>query len=73
MQYEEFIEKEEKQEIVDAIKEGQLYDYICSYSYRIEETTLIELLLECIAIVDSEKKQEELIENLKEYKSWEVE
>ena len=72
MQYEEFIEKEEKQEIVDAIKEGQLYDYICSYSYRIEENTLKELLLECIAIVDSEKKQKELIENLKEYKSWEV-
>ena len=65
--YEDF-----KQEIVDAIKQGVLYDFICSNSYRIDNYILKELLLECIAVIDEEKDGKKLIENLKEYKDWEV-
>lgn len=61
-----------KQEIVDAIKEQRLYDFICSNSYRIDNDILEELLLECIAVIDKEYKYNELIENLKEYKNWGV-
>lgn len=61
-----------KQEIVDATKEQRLYDFICSNSYRIDNDILEELLLECIAVIDKEYKYNELIENLKEYKNWEV-
>lgn len=65
--YEDF-----KQEIVDAIKNNELYDFICSNSYRIDNYILKELLLECIAVLDTEKLGKQLIENLKEYKDWEV-
>lgn len=61
-----------KQEIVDAIKEERLYDFICMNSYRIDNDILKELLLECIAVLDTNKQGKELIENLKEYKDWEV-
>ena len=64
-------EREEKQRIIDEIKEGCLYDYICSNKYRIEDYILEELLLECIAVIEGDQKQK-LIENLKEYKNWEV-
>ena len=65
--YEDF-----KQEIVDAIKQGVLYDFICSNSYRIDNDILKDLLLECIAIIDKENKYKELVENLKDFKLWEV-
>lgn len=68
----EVMEKQEKQWIVDSIKENRLYDYICSNHWRIDNTILLELLLECIVVIDLDKKQNELIENLKEYKDWEV-
>lgn len=61
-----------KQEIVDATKERQLYDFICSNSYRIDNDVLKDLLLECIAIIDEEYKHNELVENLKDFKGWEV-
>lgn len=61
-----------KQEIVDAIKERKIYDFICSNSYRIDNDVLKDLLLECIAIIDKEYKYNELIENLKDFKNWEV-
>ncbi len=64
--------EDNKQEIMDAINERQLYDFICSNSYRIDNDILEELLLECIAVIDKEHKYNELIENLKEYKNWEV-
>ena len=62
---------EQQQEIMDAINNRQLYDFICSNSYRIDKDILVELLLECIA-VHNEKQNNELIENLIEYKNWEV-
>lgn len=66
------MEISEKQEIIDAIKERRVYDFICSNSYRIDNDILKDLLLECIAIIDKEYKYNELIENLKDFKLWEV-
>ena len=67
----EQIEKEQKQEIIQAIKENRLYDFICCNYWRIEDMTLIDLLLECIATIE-EGQNKKLIENLKEYKDWKV-
>lgn len=61
-----------KQEIADAIKERRIYDFICSNSYRIDNDVLKDLLLECIAVIDKEYKYNELLENLKDFKGWEV-
>ena len=63
---------EQQQEIMDAINNRQLYDFICSNSYRIDCDVLKDLLLECIAVIDREQKYNDLIENLIEYKNWEV-
>lgn len=68
----ELLEKQEKQKIIDEIRDKTLYDYICSNKWRIENYILEELLLECIAVIDTEKQHKELIENLKEYKGWDV-
>lgn len=68
----ELMDKEQKQEIVDAIKERKIYDFICSNSYRLNNDNLKDLLLECIAIIDKEYKYNELVENLKDFKLWEV-
>ena len=68
----ELLDKQEKQEIIDAIKERKIYDFICSNSYRLSESNLKDLLLECIAVIDKENKYNELIENLKDFKLWEV-
>lgn len=61
-----------KQEIIDAIKNDTIYDFICSNSYRIDNDILKDLLLECIAVIQEEQKNKKLIENLKEFKDWEV-
>lgn len=68
----ELLDKEQKQEVIDAIKERRIYDFICSNSYRIDDDILKDLLLECIAVIDKEYKYDELIENLKDFKLWEV-
>jgi len=68
----EVMEKQEKQWIIDSIKNNRLYDYIRSNHWSIDNTILLELLLECIAVLDTEKLGKQLIENLIEYKDWEV-
>lgn len=62
---------EEKKEIVGAIKENRLYDFICSNYYRIEDTILLELLKECIATLEL-NQNDKLIDNLKEWEEWEI-
>ena len=68
----EVMEKQEKQWIINSIKRNRLYGYICSNHWRIDNTILIELLLECIDVLETEKLGKQLIENLKDYKNWEV-
>lgn len=65
------IELEQEEEIIQAIKENRLYDFISSNYYRIEDNLLLDLLKECIATLPYEKN-EDLIDNLKEYKNWEI-
>lgn len=66
----EELEKEQKNEILEAIKENRLYDYIVSNYWRIENNILLDLLLECIATLE-EEKNDDLIDNLIDYKDWE--
>lgn len=68
----EELEEDQKQEIVNAIKDNQLYDFICSNYYRIEDDVLLDLLKECIATLE-EHQNKDLIDNLVEYKDWNVE
>lgn len=68
----EEITKEQRAEVFEAIKEGRLYDFICSNSWRIEDDVLQDLLLECIAVIDIERDGEKLADNLKEFKEWEA-
>lgn len=67
----EVMEKQEKQWIIDSIKENRLYDYICSNHWRINNTILLELLKECIATL-KETQNKELIDNLIEFEEWEI-
>lgn len=64
--------KEQKQEITEAIENNILYDYVASNYWRIEENILHSLYMECIATLKEEQMQE-LLENLKEYREWDVE
>lgn len=72
----EELEIKQKQEIVDAIKEDRLYDYIASNYWTIENDTLIQLLKECIYVLTTGKGYEDnlkqLCDNLKEFQDWEV-
>ena len=68
----EEIERDQKAEIFEAIKNNRLYDFICSNSWRIEDDILQDLLLECIAVIDIEKDGGKLAENLREFKDWEA-
>ena len=63
---------QQKNDIKEAIKEGRLYDYICSYGYRLDDDIKRELLLECIAVIDEKAEGKKLMENLREYKNWEI-
>ena len=67
----EQIEKEQKQEIKQAIEENSLYDFICSNYYRIEDDILLDLLKECIATL-TQNQSKDLIDNLREYKNWNI-
>lgn len=67
----EQIEKEQKQEIIQAIKDNRLYDFICSNYWRIEDRLLLELLKECIATLE-EHQNNDLIDNLKEWEEWNI-
>ena len=69
------MEREQEKEILEAIKEDRLYDYIASNYWKIEEEVIIQLLKECIYILTTRKGREEnkkqLLENLKEFQDWE--
>lgn len=67
------LELKQKKEVADVIKNGYLYDYIFSNQYRLDDGIIRDLLLECIAVLtDDEKNKDKLIDNLKEYKEWEI-
>lgn len=68
----EMMEKKQKQEIIDAIRENSIYDFIFSNQFRMHSDIIRELLLECLAVIQEEQNNKKLIENLKEYKNWEV-
>jgi hypothetical protein len=79
MELEEITNKQHE-EIIQAIKEGRLYDYIACNYWRLENDTIIQLLKECIYLLNLDKeidenidtnKQKELIENLKDFQGWE--
>lgn len=65
----EDLEKQQKEEIMQAIKDNTLYDFICSNSYRIDNYILKDLLLECIATLE-DNQADDLLDNLIDYKEW---
>ena len=67
----EELEKEQMNEIIDCIKNNDLYDYIASNYWRIEDNLIIQLLKECIYTLE-EKQMKQLLENLEEFQGWEV-
>lgn len=69
MDYIEKIEREQKEEIKNAIKNNELYDFIVSNYWRIESNVLNALLFEAIATL-KESQNDELLENLKEYREF---
>lgn len=64
---------EEQKEVIEAIKENGLYDFISSNYYRLDRDILLDLLKEAIAMLTGDIERKQLIENLKEYRDWEVE
>ena len=66
----ELLYKEQKDDIIQAIKDNRLYDHICCNYWRIEDNILLELLKECIATLET-NQNDTLIENLKEFEEWE--
>lgn len=65
----EAIKENQKSEIIEAIKNNCLYDFIVNNSYRIENDVLRDLLYETIATL-KENQYAELIDNLKEYRDF---
>jgi hypothetical protein len=65
----EDIEREQKEEIKEAIKEGRLYDFIACNYWRIEDDLLHAVLFEAIATL-KEEQNAELLDNLKEYRDF---
>lgn len=65
----EELEKEQKKEISEAIENNNLYDFIASNYWRLEENILHALYMECIATL-KEEQMKELLDNLKEYREW---
>ena len=66
----ENIEREQQAEILEAIDEGRLYDYIVNNYWRLESDVINALLFEAIATL-KEEQSEELKNNLKEYRDFE--
>lgn len=67
-------EETQKKDIMEAIKNNNLYDYIAGNYWRIEDDTLIQLLKECIYLLQKEEDTQtnkQLIENLKDFQGWE--
>lgn len=70
-----------EQEILKAIKEDRLYDFVANNYYRISQETLRDLILEIYYVFRYEtsldieeefiKVHENLIESLKENRDWE--
>lgn len=65
-----------KKEILKAIKNGTLYDFICNYGYKMSKDDLILLAKECYFAgtctatkPTHDEYNEELYENVKEYMS----
>ena len=67
----EELEREQMNEIIDCIKNNDLYDYIASNYWRIEDDLIIQLLKECIYTLE-ERQMNKLLENLEEFEEWEV-
>ena len=70
-----------KQEIIQAIKKGKLYDYIANNFYKISKEDLRDLILEIIYMIyydyeysidgDRQLLNEHIVECLKENRKWE--
>lgn len=59
----------EKQKILQAIKENNLYYYIANNYWKLEKDTIIDLLKEVVFLLD-EKNNETLESNLIEVCNW---
>lgn len=64
------MEKDYRIEILNAIKENKLYDYIANNYWKIEKEIIADLLKECIWLL-GEEKNIELVDNLKDVCEWE--
>jgi len=64
------MEKDYRIEILNAIKENKLYDYIANNYWKIEKEIIVDLLKECIWLL-GEEKNIELADNLKDVCEWE--
>lgn len=63
-----------KKEIMQAIKEDRLYDFIANNYYKIDREETRDLILELIYFVYEENKKilnRQIIKNLKESRGWE--
>lgn len=70
-----------EQEIIQAIKKGELYDYIANNFYKISKEDLRDLILEIIYMIyydyeysidgDRQLLNEHIVECLKENREWE--
>lgn len=70
-----------EQEIIQAIKKGNLYDYIANNFYKISKEDLRDLILEIIYMIyydyeysidgDRQLLNEHIVECLKENREWE--
>ena len=67
------LENKQKKDIMEAIKNNRLYDFIASNYWRLDNNIIIELLKECIYTLDLDntKTQKQLIDNLQEFEGWE--
>lgn len=65
----ELLEKEQKKEITEAIENNNLYDFVASNYWRLDNHILHALYMECIATL-KEEQMKELLDNLKEYREW---
>jgi len=63
------MEKDYRIEILNAIKENKLYDYIANNYWKIEKEIIADLLKECIWLL-GEEKNIELVDNLKDVCEW---
>lgn len=65
----ENIEREQQAEILEAIDEGRLYDYIVNNYWRLENDVINALLFEAVATLE-ERQFKTLADNLREYRDF---